>query len=75
MLLLNQEWRFPIWRRLRGVVFYDVGQVYLTIEDVVANIAAAGINVDVNANGSVAGEKLAMARPTRTGCRRGGRLP
>ncbi len=33
MLIINQEWRFPIWRRLRGVLFYDAGNVYETLGD------------------------------------------
>ncbi len=33
MLLLSQEWRQPLWRMLRGVVFYDAGNVYLTLEE------------------------------------------
>jgi outer membrane protein assembly factor BamA len=34
-LLLNQEFRFPVVRRLRlkGVVFYDAGNVYLELTD------------------------------------------
>jgi outer membrane protein assembly complex protein YaeT len=28
MLLLNQEYRFPLWRTLKGVVFYDAGNLY-----------------------------------------------
>jgi outer membrane protein insertion porin family len=28
LLLLNQEFRFPIWRSLKGVVFYDTGNVW-----------------------------------------------
>ncbi|MBD3866666.1 MAG: outer membrane protein assembly factor BamA [Acidobacteria bacterium] len=33
MLLFSQEWRQPLWRMLRGVVFYDAGNVYLTLPD------------------------------------------
>jgi outer membrane protein assembly complex protein YaeT len=28
LLLLNEEFRFPIWRALKGVVFYDTGNVW-----------------------------------------------
>jgi outer membrane protein insertion porin family len=28
LLILNQEFRYPIWRSLRGIVFYDAGNVY-----------------------------------------------
>lgn len=28
LLLLNQEYRVPLWRALRGVVFYDAGNTY-----------------------------------------------
>ena len=33
LLLLNTEWRFPIWGALRGVFFYDAGNVYLEAAD------------------------------------------
>jgi outer membrane protein insertion porin family len=33
MLLINQEWRFPLYKQLGGVVFYDAGNVYLTVDD------------------------------------------
>jgi outer membrane protein insertion porin family len=33
-LIFNQEFRFPIWRTLHGVLFYDAGQVYLSIDDI-----------------------------------------
>jgi outer membrane protein insertion porin family len=32
-LVINQEWRFPLWKQLGGVVFYDAGNVYLTVDD------------------------------------------
>ncbi|ANM28807.1 hypothetical protein ABI59_03075 [Acidobacteria bacterium Mor1] len=28
LLLLNQEWRVPLWGRLKGVLFYDAGNVF-----------------------------------------------
>jgi outer membrane protein insertion porin family len=34
LLILNEEFRFPIWAQLRGVVFYDVGNVWLEVSDV-----------------------------------------
>jgi outer membrane protein insertion porin family len=35
LLLFNEEFRFPIWRRIRlkGTLFYDAGNVYLTLSD------------------------------------------
>ena len=33
LLLLNEEWHFPIWRALRGELFLDAGNVYPTIGD------------------------------------------
>jgi outer membrane protein insertion porin family len=33
LLLLNNEWTFPIWRALRGEVFLDAGNVYPTVGD------------------------------------------
>ena len=33
LLLLNNEWTFPIWRALRGEVFLDAGNVYPTVSD------------------------------------------
>jgi len=34
MLLFNQEFRFPIWGRLKGEVFYDAGNVYRLVSDI-----------------------------------------
>lgn len=31
--LVNQEFRYPIWGQLRGVVFYDAGNVYQRVSD------------------------------------------
>jgi outer membrane protein insertion porin family len=33
MLLLNQEFRFPIWSSLKGVLFYDAGNLYGELAD------------------------------------------
>jgi len=33
LLLLNEEWNFPIWRTLRGELFLDAGNVYPTLGD------------------------------------------
>lgn len=33
LLVLNQELRFPIWNRVRGVAFLDAGNVYLEVSD------------------------------------------
>jgi outer membrane protein insertion porin family len=33
LLILNIEWRFPIWRWLGGVAFFDVGGVSARVED------------------------------------------
>jgi outer membrane protein insertion porin family len=32
-LILNQEFRFPVWGRLGGVLFYDAGNVYRELGD------------------------------------------
>jgi outer membrane protein insertion porin family len=33
VLLFNEEWRTPIWGRLKGVVFFDTGNVYARLQD------------------------------------------
>ncbi len=33
MLIFNEELRFPIWRDLKGVIFYDAGNVYVQVAD------------------------------------------
>jgi outer membrane protein insertion porin family len=33
LLLINQDWSFPIWSSLRGELFFDAGNVYPTIKD------------------------------------------
>ena len=32
LFLFNQEYRFPIWQQLKGVVFYDAGNVFRTLD-------------------------------------------
>jgi outer membrane protein assembly complex protein YaeT len=50
LLLLNQEVRFPVWRVVRGVVFYDGGNVFVHPEDLVwrdlRHVMGAGLRVD-----------------------------
>ncbi len=50
MILLNQELRFPIWRFLNGVVFYDTGNVWSEAEDVdlgeLRDVIGAGLRFD-----------------------------
>ena len=33
LLIVNEEFRFPIWRQLKGVIFYDAGNVYAQASD------------------------------------------
>ncbi|HEV8198550.1 MAG TPA: translocation/assembly module TamB domain-containing protein [Candidatus Polarisedimenticolia bacterium] len=33
LFLLNEELRFPLWRKLQAVVFTDIGNVYRTLSD------------------------------------------
>jgi outer membrane protein insertion porin family len=50
LLLLNEEWHFPIWKALRGELFLDVGNVYPTISDFnpvdVRSSAGVGLRLD-----------------------------
>jgi outer membrane protein insertion porin family len=50
LLLLNQEFRFPIWGGLKGVLFYDAGNVYLRpsdfTEDKLRHVLGAGIRFE-----------------------------
>lgn len=50
LFLFNQEYRFPIWRRLRGVVFYDAGNVFGRLEDLdptdLRHVLGAGLRVE-----------------------------
>jgi outer membrane protein insertion porin family len=50
MFILNQEYRIPIWGRLKGVLFYDAGNVYLEIEDLrefdIRHVLGAGLRVE-----------------------------
>jgi outer membrane protein insertion porin family len=49
-LILNQEFRFPVWKRFRGVLFYDAGNVYRRIDDFdpfdVRNVLGLGVRFD-----------------------------
>ena len=33
LLLFNEEWTFPLWRSVRGELFFDAGNVYPTLHD------------------------------------------
>jgi outer membrane protein insertion porin family len=50
LLLLNNEWTFPIWRALRGEVFLDAGNVYPTVSDFdptdIRSSAGLGLRLD-----------------------------
>jgi outer membrane protein assembly complex protein YaeT len=50
LLLLNNEWTFPIWRALRGEIFLDVGNVYPTVNDFdatdIRSAAGLGLRLD-----------------------------
>ena len=50
LLILNEEFQFPIWRSLRGELFLDVGNVYPTIADFnptdVRSSAGVGLRLD-----------------------------
>ena len=49
LLIVNLECRFPIWRRLTGVTFYDAGNVYATLSDFdvldVRHVLGAGLHL------------------------------
>jgi outer membrane protein insertion porin family len=49
LFLINEELRFPIYRRLHGVLFYDGGNVYRTLEtyrlDDLRHVAGAGLRL------------------------------
>jgi outer membrane protein insertion porin family len=34
LFIFNQEWRYPVWRNLRGVVFYDAGNVWVDASEI-----------------------------------------
>ena len=50
VLILNEEFRFPIWRFLRGVVFVDAGNVVSTASELLPLrlrwVSGAGIRID-----------------------------
>jgi outer membrane protein assembly factor BamA len=49
VFLINQELRFPIYRFLQGVLFYDAGNVYNTLQDFdlsnLRHVAGAGLRL------------------------------
>ena len=49
LFILNEELRFPIFRKLQGVVFYDAGNVFRTLGDYslgdLRHVAGAGLRV------------------------------
>jgi len=50
MLVANQELRVPIWKEVKGVVFYDAGNAFLTPSDFrwadIRHVLGAGLRVD-----------------------------
>ncbi|HEX5044299.1 MAG TPA: outer membrane protein assembly factor BamA [Candidatus Polarisedimenticolaceae bacterium] len=50
LIVANQELRVPIWRQLKGVVFYDAGNAFLKPADFrwseIRHVLGAGIRVD-----------------------------
>jgi outer membrane protein insertion porin family len=50
LLVLNEEWHFPIWRSLRGELFLDAGNVYRTLSDFdltdLRSSAGVGVRLD-----------------------------
>ncbi|MDX1388044.1 MAG: outer membrane protein assembly factor BamA, partial [Acidobacteriota bacterium] len=50
LLILNQEYRFPIWKPVRGVLFYDVGTVWPTVDSIdlseLRHVLGTGIRVE-----------------------------
>jgi outer membrane protein insertion porin family len=42
LVVLNAEWRFPLWRWLGGAVFYDVGTVTPEVEDLAFDALKSG---------------------------------
>jgi outer membrane protein assembly complex protein YaeT len=51
ILLLNQEYRFPLWRTLKGVVFYDAGNLYEKSSDFdpldLRHVLGAGLRLEM----------------------------
>ena len=50
LLILNGEFRFPIWNALKGVAFYDAGNVYADVDNVDAtdlrHVLGAGLRLE-----------------------------
>jgi len=50
LLLVNAEFRFPIWRSLKGVLFFDDGNVYAKLEDLdlfeLREVLGAGLRLE-----------------------------
>jgi outer membrane protein assembly factor BamA len=50
LFLVNQEWRVPVWKSLKGVLFYDAGNVYPTASDIdpldLRHVLGAGLRLD-----------------------------
>jgi len=51
LLIANQEFRFPIYRQFRGIVFYDAGNVYARFQDFdpsnVRHVLGGGLRYDM----------------------------
>jgi outer membrane protein insertion porin family len=58
LLILNAEWRFPIWRWLAGAVFVDTGTVTPTVGDLASAAFKTGIGGGLRVNTPVGALRL-----------------
>lgn len=63
LLLLNAEWRFPLWRQLGGAVFVDSGLVAATVGDIALGDVKTGVGAGLRLSTPVGPVRLDVGYP------------
>lgn len=63
LLVLNAEWRFPLWRWLGGAVFFDAGAVTPQVSDLGPDALRSGVGAGLRVSTPVGPVRLDLGYP------------
>jgi outer membrane protein insertion porin family len=63
LVVLNVEWRFPIWRWLGGAIFFDTGAVTADVSDLALDELRSGVGAGVRVTTPVGPLRLDVGYP------------
>ena len=63
LLVLNAEWRFPLWRWLGGALFFDTGAVTARVEDLSLDDLRSGVGAGLRVSTPVGPVRLDVGYP------------